>query len=516
MAANPPTPGSNSASDAVDYVRNLVDTEWPDLSASFDAMAASSLEGGVAISIAEIGATATAEMVGLEPLGFAAAAMLGMYISGWILTKVAQFFPNPGIFGFHPLNFLVEGIDSLGKEWEHTALSVIDDVRNFILQPFRMIHAVFQRIGTSIGVVNNKVATVVTSVIPMAVAGGITRAEAYTQREIENIQTQLAGAVNRLTGTLSEAQAKTLISDANRYGGIGWDITAVAAEAVVSSIEFSKGVASTAASDLATTSAQVAANAKAALDTFHTQLINQLAGDENMLRVLSNTVNVTLPADITNQVNQARASATKSINDATTQLQNEINTVQSEITALQSRITSDETVISTATANIAALQNAQVVDQSQITTQRQLITTAQSDILSNITSIKDLNTKITGISNTLAPVQAAQQLNTAQLAPFESVGGIALPTVLATLSTTLNQVKTKVDTCMVDNCDTTSPNNIRNVLKDLLDLMTAAGEIGFIAEAINNPVGVANAIAPALGTIDTGATNTLNALLGLL
>ncbi len=148
--------------------------------------------------------------------------------------------------------------------------------------------------------------------------------------------------------------------------------------------------------------------------------------------------------------------------------------------------------------------------------QRQLIVTAQSDILSNITSIQDLNTKITGISNTLAPVQAAQQLNTTQLAPFEGIGAVALPTVLATLSSIINNIKTKVDECMVDNCDTTSPNNIRNVLRNLLGLMSAAGEIGFIAEAIRDPSGTANALAPILDSIDSGANTTWDALIGLL
>ena len=516
MAANPPTPSSNAASDALDYARNFVESVAPDLQGSFDVMSGSGVYAGVDIAIAEVGIGVTADIVGFEPLGFAAAAMLGMYISGWVLTKVAQFFPNPSFFGFRPLNFLVEGVTNLGAEWEHTALSVADDIKNVIMQPVRVVTGLFQRIGNAIGSAHNKIAVLANTVIPLSVNDGVTRSEAFVTEQVHNIATQVQGAVTRLSGNLNESQAKGLISDAHRYGGIGWDITAIAASAIVAADEYAAAVGKVAASNLDTATKKVAADAQTALNDLHTALIRQLTGDENALNALAQTVSVTVPAEIMAQVTKAQAIEQQRLNDASSKLQGEIDTLKSQLSTLTQRIAADEQVVASANAQISTLQGRATVDETLITAQRQLISTAQSDILSNITSIKDINTTITGISNTLGPVVAAQQLNTTQLSPFEAIGAIALPTVLATLSMTLSNLKTKVDTCTVDTCDPANPNNIRNVLRDLLGLMTAAGEIGFIAEAVRNPEGTANAIAPLLDSIAGGATNTLDTLLGLL
>lgn len=516
MAANPPTPSSNAASDAFDYFRNTIEQVAPDLQGSFDVMSGSGIYAGVDVALAEVGAGVTADMVGIEPLGFAAAAMLGMYISGWILTKVAQFFPNPSFFGFRPLNFMVEGISNLGKEWEHTALSVVDYVAHVILQPVRVVTGLFQRIGNAISSAHNKIAVLANTVIPMTVADGVARSEAYVTDQVHNIATQVQGAVTRLSGNISAAQAKALVSDAHRYGGVGWDITAIAASAIVAADDYAAAVGRVAAADLATATQKVASDAQTALNDLHTALARQLSGDESVMSALAQTVNVTVPAEIMTQVTKAQATEQQRLNEASSRLQGEIDSLQAQLSTLTQRIANDEQIVATANARIDTLQGRATVDETQITTQRQLILTAQSDILSNITSIKDINTTITGISNTLAPVVAAQQLNTTQLAPFEGIGAIALPTVLASLSSTLSNLKTKVDTCTIDNCDPQSPNNIRNVLRDLLGAMTAAGEIGFIAEAIRNPEGTANVLAPLLDSIAGGAKTTFDDLMGLL
>jgi len=185
------------------------------------------------------------------------------------------------------------------------------------------------------------------------------------------------------------------------------------------------------------------------------------------------------------------------------------------MTALTTRITTDETVIAAAQAAIQNLSSAETVDEQAIAAQQATITAAQVDIATSTTAISDLETQITGVSDTLGPVRAAQQLNTSQLAPFEVIGAVALPTVLATLSATLSSLKTQVDTCTVDNCDTTNPNNIRNVLRDLLALFVATAEIGFIAEAVKDPIGTASALAPGLDAIDASAFSLLNNLLSL-
>lgn len=516
MDSNPPTPQVNPASEGNNYFRNVIDNEFPELANQFESMSASALEDSSLIAISEIGAETTAAMEGIEPLGFATAMLLGMYAGGWLLQKVARLFPNPGIFGWHPLNFMVEGITNLGVAWQHDALVVADVVKHYFMQPIRSILAIFQRIGNAISSAHNKIAQIVNVVIPTVAADVLERAATRTLDEVENIKTQLSGAVERFADAPSEGTAKTLIADAAKYGGIGWEVTAIAAGAVVAADETAKQLFTTANDNIATATAKVAQQAQDNLDAVQRQLVQQLTGDENTLSKLSQVVNVTLPQDIADKVQAAQSTEAKNLSNATSALQSEIDTIQGQITTLTNRITTDENTIATAKANITTLQNQSGDNTTAIATEQVQIAKAQSDILSNITSIKDLNTQITGISNTLAPIQTAQQLNTSQLSPFEGVGDVMIPTVLATISSTLNNLKTKVDTCSVETCDPSSPLHIKNQLLSLLSLLTAAGEIGFIAEAINDPLGTANALAPLLDGIDSGAVSTWNAILGIL
>lgn len=516
MAANPPTPQSNAAGDGLDYFRDVIENDLPDLGAQFEAMSASALETSTLVAVTEIGAEVTATMEGIEPLSFAAALLLAMYVSGWIVQKVAAVFPNPSLFGWHPLGFIKDGLNSMGAEWEHAALDIADYVKHFLMQPIRMILSIFQRVANAISSAHNKIAHLANVIIPTVAADAVQRAENYTVNQVHNLDTQVSGAVDRLTSLPGEGAARTLISDAVKYGGLGWMVTAIGAGAVVAADEFAKSVGATAQQHLTTATQKVAQNAQTAINTLHDQLVRQLTGDENALSALATTVNTTVPAEIMSQVQKAQATDAQNLSRTAQGLQGQINALQTQLNTLTSRIANDEQVVATATAHISALENAQTVDAAAITTQRQLIATAQSDIISNITSIKDINTQITGISNTLAPVQAAQQLNTAQLSPFEGMGDIALPTLLATLSSTLTNLKTKVDTCSVETCDPSSPLHIKNQLMSLLGLLTAAGEIGFIAEAVRDPLGVAASLAPILDSIDSGAEDTLNTILGLL
>jgi hypothetical protein len=92
---------------------------------------------------------------------------------------------------------------------------------------------------------------------------------------------------------------------------------------------------------------------------------------------------------------------------------------------------------------------------------------------------------------------------------------VGLTAVVATIATSIKNIQTQIDTCLVDNCDQTKPNNIHNILKDILGAITAASEIAFIAEAVHDPLGTANLLAPTLDGIDSAAVATLNALLDL-
>ena len=512
-----PWPENNIATDAWDYLRGV----WSgDIATKVEAVAeewaATPVDLQLATAVPEATAGTAFTIDALPAVAFAVAALLAEYINGWIIGKVADLFPNPSIFGFRPLGFINDGLNSLAGAIENNAKSQLHIVQSVLVTPTRFIIGLFQRLTNFGRATHNNVAHVVTTTIPMSVNDGVKRAEAYVTTELHNVAVQIQGAMDRLANSPSEAQAKTLIADAHRYGGIGWDVTAAVASAIVAADETAAQLGRNLQANINSTAKTVAQNAQTALDTVNTHLMTLLNADSTELTTLSTTVNTTLPTEIANKVAAAQKVDATNLTNTTLKLQGEIDTINSEIATLTSRINDDEVKIATAQNEITTLQGQQVVDTTAIDTQRQLIQTARSDIASNITTIADLNTKVTGISNTLAPVVAVQKLNVSQLAPFEGPGAIALPAVLATLSSTLSQVKTKVDTCMVDNCDPSSPNNIKNVLKDLLGLMTAAGEIGFIAEAILDPQGTANALAPILGSIDTGATDTWDALIGLL
>lgn len=509
---------SNDATDGMDYVRSIYNSGGiaEKVNAAFSDMAATAIDVAPLAPMAEVGAESAGEIGALPLVAVAAAATLLEYIVGWIIKKVAELFPNPSVFGWHPLGFINEGLNYFGNAVNTQAAAQVHILKTVFITPVRATIGMIQRLGNATGSAHNKISAIVVTHIPSAVRQAVDLAEHYVTGQVTNIDTQVSGAADRLVTLPSVAQAKTLLTDAKRYGGLGWDVTAAAAGAIVSAGDYAESLARQAASDLTTAINGVNQAYQKAVNDLHTELVKQLTGDEALLATLAQTVNFTLPAQMQKAITAAQTNETKQINDATSKLQGEIDSLQSQVTALNQATATDEANIRTAQANITTLQSATTVDEAAIATERQTILTAQSDILSNITSIQDLNTKITGISNTLAPIQTAQQLNTTQLAPFEGAGDVALPVALATISATLNSLKTKVDTCTVDTCDPTSPQNIRNVLKDLLGTIMAAAEIGFVAEAIRDPLGTASALAPILEGIDNGATSTFDDLMGLL
>lgn len=505
-----------SITSSYDYLRSQVEQVFTHLEGNLGEISTSALDTGTLIDVGEVSAGVTGALVGLPEMLLGGGLMIGLGIFGWLETWIAQWIPDPSIMGYHPLGFLKAGISSGGKDLEHMALDSGKVLINFFISPVRQLVGLFQRTTNAVSHAHNKIATVVVDNIPSAIRQATDHAEHYALVQVHNIEGQVSGAVDRLTSLPSVAMAKALISDAHRYGGIGWDVTATAAGAIVASTDYADQLARRAATDLANATKTVAHDAQVALDTVHNELVNQLAGDEKLLSTLATTVNLTLPAELIAKIAAATTSDNAKITSTASKLQGEINTLNSEVATLTQRINTDEANIAAAEARITTLSVATGDNTAAISTERQIIATAQSDILTNITTIHDLNTKITGISTTLAPIHAAQQLNISQLAPFENVGSVALPAVLATLSGTLNNLKTKVDTCTVDTCDPQSPQNIKNVLKGLLESILAAAEIGFIAEAIRDPLGTANALSPLLESIDNQATSTFDSLMGLL
>jgi len=463
---------SVSAAQGWDYWRGVIGGDFTEAEYLFEDIASSVLEVGTSATFVEVGAGLTADVASLEVVGFAAAMLLGEYAFGWIVTKVAQVFPNPSIFGWHPLNFIVAGINNFGKQFEDNAKYFGDHIATIFTQPIRQILGLFQRSGNATASAHNKISSVVTTHIPQARHDAVVTAGQYTDAQVNAL----------------------IITENNAIAQVKADTTALI-DAKVQSIT--------------TTDA-------AAIRSLETELVKRLQGDEQTLSSIQHTISVVVPQEIATAAAQAQAASSAQLSAATQQIEGEITALNAQINTLSARVSTDEQVIASAQSNIANLSTQEQVDQAAISTQEQIIATAQSDILSNLTSIQDLNTKITGISATLAPVKAAQQLNTNQLSTYETVGAVMLPTLLAALSSQLQKLQTKVDTCVVTTCDPTSPNNLKNQLMSLLGLMSAAGELAFIAEAVKDPLGTADSLAPTLDTIDQGAVSTLDALLSVL
>jgi prefoldin subunit 5 len=511
----PAVVGAPGVADAWNYFRDVVDTSFTDLEGAFEDIEASTMGAGTGVVLAEVGGGLVADAGGIEVISFAGALLLSEYLGGWVIQKVGEVFPNPDLFGWRPLNFIQKGIEGLGTQLQQSAEGLGAPLVALFTGPIRQLLGLFQRLGNGTAKAHNKVATLATETIPQARHDAVVTANGYTDNLRTEIEAALSSALANVAGYPSESDAKTMVADAQRYGGLTWDFTGLVAAGIVAADEYLTAHAGDVTGAIATASATITANITAMVKRIESDLVTRLQGDETSLAALATTVTTTIPTEIATKVNEATATENQKLTAQVQTLQGQVTTLQGQITALTTQITGWQSQITTAVAEIASLQSQQTVDVTAIQAQQAIITTAQANITNAVTAISNLESQITGISSTLAPIHAAQQLNTLQLAPFEALGAVALPTLLATLSTTLNQVKTKVDTCVVTTCDPTSPQNIKNVLSDLLGILSAAGEIGFIAEAVKNPEGTAAALAPFLDTVDRSAVGLLDALLSL-
>lgn len=501
--------------DAWNYFRDTIDSSFTDLESAFESIGTGTVTGGTDVAITEIGLGVTADVAGIDVIAFAGALLLSEYIGGWIIEKVGEYFPNPSVFGWYPLNFIQKGIERLGKQFEQSASGLGQPLIDLFTSPIRQILGLFQRSGNATASAHNKIAKVVTETIPAAASTAVTTSNAYSDQLRHDIETAVAQAMTTVGNITSGTDAKLIVAQANQTGGLVWDFTGLVAAGIAAADEYARTHAGDVTGAIATAVASVTNDVTKLVTSFETDLVKRLTGDETALATLATTVTTTVPNEIATKVNQATATENQALTAQITTLENQITTLQGQQTVAETKLEAYQQAVQAAADNITALQGSEVVDAQAIQQQQQIIATAQAGIATATQSIADLQTQITGISSTLAPIHAAQQLNTLQLAPFEAIGAVALPTLLATLTTTLRQVKNKVDTCAVTTCDPNSPQNIKHVLRDMLGLLSAAGEIGFIAEAIRDPQGTANALSPFLDGIDNQAVSLLDTLLSL-
>lgn len=453
------------------YMKSLVENVWTDLQGSAEAIEGTTLADGTFIAVGEVAAGAAIEIEEFPVIMFGVGLLIGEYVFGWILQKVANLFPNPGVFGWHPLGFIKSGLQSVGKALDKSAEDIAGTLIGIVITPVRMLVGLFQRLINVGSQAHAKSATLNNETIPQARHDAVVTANSYTDDSIATVKAQEQTALDKLTTDTNQA------------------ISIVKTEAIV--------------------------GAQQALQTAMDQVIKQIQGDEDTLEKLVTEVQTTLPAEVQQQVNDVIATENQKLTSTATTLTTQMQGIQTEIQNGQATIAAANTDIANATTQIDQLTLQGGNNTQAIATLQQGITAAQETIKNWTTTIDDLESQITGISTTLGNVQQAQQLNTNQLAPFETVGAIGLATVIATIVSTINTIKTEIDTCLVDNCDPTKPNNIHNVLKDILGAITAAAEIGFVAEAVRDPLGTANSLSGTLDAVDDSATSLLNDLLSL-
>lgn len=250
------------------------------------------------------------------------------------------------------------------------------------------------------------------------------------------------------------------------------------------------------------------------LATTEAALARRISSDEAVISQLITAAVVTIPKEITDAVNAARAADQAALANTASNLQTQITGLQSQIDRLSSAVSADESTIATALQSIDTLSKAESVDAQAIATQRGIIAQAQNDIADNVTAIDQLRSQLdtarTGIDN----ITAAQTLTTAQDNVIGIAAGSTIAVAVGALATQVAAITSEIASCMVTTCD--GPNSLRNVLPKMLRDLVAVGEFGFLAEAIKDPIATAQALAPALEAIDAGANDTLDAILELV
>lgn len=509
------TPEGINVQTAWDDLKSAVEDVFSGLSGDIEDIGASTLADGTWVVVPEVTTEVAFEIDALPAVGFAAALLASEYAFGWVVAKVAALIPDPSLFGWHPLGFIPDSMKKLGDGLKHDALYWSDRIVAVFRTPIQQLVALFQRLTNTLAGAHNKSAAIVNNNIPAAVQDAQDAAARYTAHEIALVDQATMTARDQIATVTTEGEARSLLDQSRQIGGINWDMIGLAAAAVIATDEYAKSLFNDGTSYTDATVAKAKADAQAALTSLQDQLVGRLTTDEAAIVGLDQAVTTTVSPAVASAIASA-ISADEAQTNATTQgLQAQLTALQNQLDALNSRVANDEATIAAANTEIQNITAAETIDTTALEEAQATIVSAQQDIAIANTQIGDLNTTITTIGDQLTAVQQATQANTAALAPVEPPVGLGLATVIATLTATVAKVATQVETCTVDNCDPTNPNNIRNVLRSLLGLFVATAEIGFIAEAIRDPLGTANALAPILDTIDTTANDTLTALLSL-
>jgi hypothetical protein len=244
-------------------------------------------------------------------------------------------------------------------------------------------------------------------------------------------------------------------------------------------------------------------------------IMDRLAEDQATLTAVQSELQTELPLEVVTAANAANAAEDNALSARASDL-------QAQIDSLNARVAENQTTIATAKAIIVADEAAIVrelespnFDPAAIASLEAQVEQSRTEIATSTTAIETLESQVTGISDTLGAVHTTQALRVTNHTPGDIAVVAGLATVVGVMAKTLWNLKTKVDTCVMDTCDTNSPNYYKKLLEAWLAGLSDAAMIGYVATAIGDPVGFANAQAPGFEGVDTEAVNLLNTILGL-
>lgn len=497
--------------DAWDYARNGFENTLKDIGDFLDSVGSAGVGDAVGEAGVVGGTAAPFAIIDLPTLAFAVFGLILFEGFEWIVRFITEHIPNPSIFGYHPLGFIAQGFNAGANVVLQMNDSVVLHLRNVIIAIVHQLVSVFSRDARAVGHVLGITSHLFRVVIPGAASDATNNANTHSDQQIAELHTEVDQAAANIEQFHNPQSAQTFIDDYHRFGGVTYALDAIAGEAILEASTLANNALTQAKSYADQAEADAKSYADANLSRVEADLVKSIQGDEIVLQNLSQTIAVTVPAEIANAVADSYNKEQSNLQDAVNTINTEIASLQGQINDLQTRIANDEQVIASNVSKLLTLQSAESQDAQVITAAQQAITSAQFDILSSQKAIDDIQTNIQEQGTQLQQLQTQQQLNTSELSPFEVTGAVTLTATLAALSASINAIKTELDTCAVTTCD--GPNNIANVLKSLLSSLLVAGEFGFFAEAISNPQGTANALEPILDSINTGATDLWSTIL---
>lgn len=239
------------------------------------------------------------------------------------------------------------------------------------------------------------------------------------------------------------------------------------------------------------------------IDRLSVELTQDLAGVWDSINPLQIAVSTTLPGLIEQEAS-SEAAATAAVGAAAhAELVTATNNLQGNLNAVQSGLQTSITAAAAAAAALAAadLKTAEGVSAAQAA--QATITSENYSQLQLTTEAESLQQQIDYNRQQIDTLEATQTISLPAVYGITAPATITVPLAVTALATEVVSIASEIESCMITSCD--GPNSLTNQLSKLSSLFSAAGELSFVAAAIKDPVGTADALSDVVGSLwDTG------------